>query len=150
MKRLINLISTFRMKQALPGIIRIGYVECQLLPDDIMLRALSGTPIGIYTTITDVCFIGDATCDTEVSIDNNSQVEKATLTFRTLDELPIAKHLAFVIFTIQGDIYIIGTKELPYPTVKITSTTGTPDGEPSVRKYEVSLAIKKSLALCAV
>lgn len=138
------------MKQSLPGIKRIAFVDCSLLPADITLRALAGVPVGIFTTVNDICKIGEATCETEEQFDNNSQVEKATLTFRTLDELPTYRHLAFVIFTTNSDTFVIGTKELPYPTVKITRSTGTPDGEPSVRKYEVSFTAKKSLVLCAV
>jgi hypothetical protein len=94
--------------------------------------------------------VGEVTCETEEQFDNNSQVEKASLTFNTLDELPTYRHLAFVIFTAQGDTFVIGTKELPYPTVKISRSTGTPDGEPSVRKYEVTFSARKSLVLCAV
>lgn len=138
------------MKQSLPGIKRIAFVDCSLLPADITLRALAGVPVGIFTSLNDICKVGEATCETEEQFDNNSQVEKATLTFRTLDELPTYRHLAFVIFTTNSDTFVIGTKELPYPTVKITRSTGTPDGEPSVRKYEVSFTAKKSLVLCAV
>ena len=138
------------MKQSLPGIKRIAFVECSLLPANITYRAMAGVPVGIFTTVEDVCKIGEATCETEEQFDNNSQVEKATLTFFTLDELPTYRHLAFVVSTTDGDTFVIGTKELPYPTVKITRSTGTPDGEPSVRKYEVSFTAKKSLVLCAV
>lgn len=125
-------------------------MDCSLLPADITLRALAGVPVGIFTSLNDICKVGEATCETEEQFDNNSQVEKATLTFRTLDELPTYRHLAFVIFTTNSDTFVIGTKELPYPTVKITRSTGAPDGEPSVRKYEVSFTAKKSLVLCAV
>ena len=58
--------------------------------------------------------------------------------------------LGEVFQTIDGNIYIIGSKERPYPTVKITRSTGHLDGEPSVRKYEVSFTAKKALALCDV
>ena len=138
------------MRQSLPGITRIAFVDCDLLPADITLRAMAGVPVGIYTTVNEIGKIGDATCETEELFDNNSQVEKATLTFNTLDELPTDRHLAFVIFTANGDTFVIGAKEMPYPTVKITRSTGAPDGEPSVRKYEVSYTAKKSLVLCAV
>lgn len=138
------------MKQSLPGIKRIAFVDCSLLPANITYRAMAGVPVGIFTSLNDICKVGEATCETEEQFDNNSQVEKASLTFNTLDELPTYRHLAFVIFTAQGDTFVIGTKELPYPTVKISRSTGTPDGEPSVRKYEVSFTAKKSLVLCAV
>ena len=138
------------MKQSLPGIKRIAFVDCSLLPANITYRSLAGVPVGVYTTVNEVCKIGEASCETEQQFDNNSQVEKATLTFYTLDELPTHRHLAFVIHTVNQESYIIGTKELPYPTVKISRSTGSPDGDPSVRKYEVSFTAKKSLVLCAV
>lgn len=125
-------------------------MDCSRLPANITYRAMAGVPVGIFTSLNDICKVGEATCETEEQFDNNSQVEKASLTFHTLDELPTYRHLAFVIFTAQGDTFVIGTKELPYPTVKISRSTGTPDGEPSVRKYEVSFTAKKSLVLCAV
>ena len=67
-----------------------------------------------------------------------------------LDDVPTVNHPAFVFQTIDGSIYIIGSKERPYPTVKTTRSTGHLDGEPSVRKYEVSFTAKKALALCDV
>ncbi len=136
--------------QSLPGILKVSYVDCSLLPANITYRSLAGVPVGVYTTVNEVCKIGEASCETEQQFDNNSQVEKATLTFYTLDELPTHRHLAFVIHTVNQESYIIGTKELPYPTVKISRSTGSPDGDPSVRKYEVSFTAKKSLVLCAV
>ena len=95
------------------------------------------------TTLNHIGKIGDASCEMETQFDNNSQVEKASLTFYSLDELPTDEHLAFVITTVQGEAYIIGTKELPYPIIKVTRSTGIPDGEPFVRKYEISFTAKK-------
>ena len=138
------------MRLSLPGITRIAYCDCELLPPDIMLRALSGVPVGVYTTVKDIPLDGEATCEMETQFDNNSQVQKATLAFQTLDDVPSQRHIAFVIFTAQAETYIIGAKEQPYPTVKITRSTGTPSGEPSVRKYEVAFTSKVALALCAV
>ena len=131
------------MKHALPGINHIYYVNCLHLPADITLRALANIPVGVYTTLNHIGKIGDASCEMEAQFDNNSQVEKASLTFYSLDELPTDEHLAFVITTVQGEAYIIGTKELPYPIIKVTRSTGIPDGEPFVRKYEISFTAKK-------
>lgn len=138
------------MLHSLPGITRVAYTQCNLLPPDISLRALAGVPVGVYTTVTDIPLYGEAECELETQFDNNSLVEKVKLTFSTLDDLPLFRQLAFVIFTANGEIFLIGTKELPYPSVKLTRSTGTPDGEPSVRKYEVSLTGRKALVLCAV
>ena len=93
---------------------------------------------------------GEAVCEVEQLYDNNSYIEKAKLTFLTLDDVPTDQHPAFVIRTVNDEYYVIGAKERPYPTVKITRSTGQPDGDTSVRKYEVSFTAKKALALCSV
>ena len=54
--------------------------------------------------------------------------------------------MTFVIKTANDEIYLIGAKERPYPTIKITRSTGQPDGDTSVRKYEVSFTAKKAIA----
>lgn len=82
--------------------------------------------------------------------DNNANSQKVSLTFYTLDDIPEDEPLAFVATTVQGDSYLIGMKERPYPSVKITSQTGTPDGDRAVKKYQVQFTARKALIPCAV
>lgn len=134
------------MCSSLPGIRRIAYTDCELLPTDITLRALSSTPIRLVCPLTEIKFTGRALCESETTPDNNSQIEKTTLTFDTLDTIPTDRHLAFFVETVNSERFIIGTKEQPFPTIKISTTTGTPSGDPSIRKYEVTFTARKSLA----
>ena len=137
--------------QSLPGIKKVSYISCQLLPPDITLRAISGIPVGVYSLTTEVELSGDATCESTASPDNNVQQEKAVLTFFTTDDtIPIDEPLAFVATTVQGQSYIIGRLEQPYPSVKRTRTTGMPDGDRSVLKYEVSFTAHRALVKCSV
>lgn len=106
------------------------------------------TKITLEVEPDEIILKGEAVCEVEQSYDNNSYIEKAKLTFLTLDDVPTDQHPAFVIHTVNDEYYIIGAKERPYPTVKITRSTGQPDGDTSVRKYEVSFTAKKALALC--
>ena len=135
---------------SLPGITKVWYILRNYLPDDVIYRAVAGIPISLQATPVNVSMKGEALCEVEQSFDNNSYIEKSKLTFLTLDDVPTDQHPAFIIETVDGTIYIIGAKERPYPTVKITRSTGQLDGEPSVRKYEVSFTAKKALALCSV
>ena len=122
---------------SLPGITNVWYILRDDLPSDVVYRSVAGIPITLEVTPEDI-----------QSYDNNSYIEKVKLTFQTLDDVPIYEHPAFVIKTVNDDMYLIGGKERPYPTVKMTSTTGLPDGDNSVCKYEVSFTAKKALALC--
>lgn len=135
---------------SLPGITHVWYVLREFLPDDVVYRAVAGIPVSLLHAPTSINMKGDAICEVDQSFDNNSYIEKTKLTFYTLDDVPTDQHPAFVIQTVDGDIYVIGAKERPYPTVKISRTTGQLDGDPSVRKYEVSFTAKKALALCSV
>lgn len=136
--------------QSLPGLTKVGYIPCKLLQPDITLRAMSGIPVGIYSLTTDVELTGAATCESTSSPDNNAQLEKATLTFYTTDDtVPIDTPLAFVATTVQGQSYIIGRYEQPFPSVKRTRTTGVPDGDRSVLKYEVTFSALRALVPCS-
>ena len=134
---------------SLPGITRVWYILRDYLPDDVVYRAVAGIPVSLLEQPISITMKGSAICEVEQSFDNNSYIEKSKLTFLTLDDVPVDQHPAFVIQTVDGDYYLIGAKERPYPTVKITRSTGQPDGDPSVRKYEVSFTAKKALALCS-
>ena len=135
---------------SLPGIQQVWYISRTGLPDDVVYRSVAGIPVSVIEQPVSITMKGEAVCEVEQSYDNNSYIEKAKLTFLTLDDVPTDQHPAFLFQTIEGDIYIIGAKERPYPTVKITRSTGQPDGDASVRKYEVSFSAKKALALCSV
>ena len=135
---------------SLPGITKAWYIQRDYLPDDVVYRSVAGIPVTLEEQPISINLKGEAICEVEQSFDNNSYIEKSKLTLYTLDEVPTDQHPAFVIETVDGDKYVIGAKERPYPTVKITRSTGQPDGDPSVRKYEVSFTAKKALALCSV
>ena len=135
---------------SLPGIQYVWYISRDHLPDDVVYRSVVGMSITLLEQPISINLKGEAVCEVEQSIDNNSYIEKVKLTFLTLDDVPINQYPAFLFQTIDGDIYIMGAKERPYPTVKITRSTGQPDGDASVRKYEVTFTAKKALARCSV
>ena len=135
---------------SLPGIQQVWYILRDYLPDDVVYRSVAGIPIALEVEPDVIKMKGEAVCEVEQSYDNNSYIEKAKLTFLTLDDVPTDQHPTFVIKTANDELYLLGAKERPYPTVKITSSTGQPDGDASVRKYEVSFSAKKALALCNV
>lgn len=134
--------------QSLPGIRSIGFVPAENLPREIMLKHLAGIPVGIFADITPISFIGVPTCEAASSYSKNGRVEQVTLRFRTLDELPVYRHIAFVLTDSNGQSYVIGQHERPRPIVKISQVTGTPDGEPAGCSVEVILYAQKALIPC--
>ena len=124
--------------QSLPGIQKVWYIPCADLPDDVVYRSVAGIPISLLKISTvSITLKGEAVCEVEKSYDNNSYIEKAKLQFLTLDDVPTDQHPSFAIKTANDEIYLIGAKERPYPTIKITRSTGQPDGDASIRKYTI-------------
>ena len=137
------------MRQSLPGITKVAYVDCESLLPDVTLRALAQLPIIIPGDSCPVSLSVEATCETVTQFDNNSLVEKSVLTFYTLDEVPIHRHLAFVICTANNETFLIGTKEQPFPTAKLTSSTGNhglAQASNSIRHHATSSVPLRSVA----
>lgn len=134
--------------QRLPGILKMMYVLADSLTASITQRALANVPIGIFADTFLVPHIGDAICELESQFDNNDTLEKVQLTFSTTAQLPTRQHLAFVILTVDGKQYLIGTAERPYPVIKRQDSTGKLDGDSAVTKYTISYTNKVALVPC--
>lgn len=130
---------------SLPGVTAISYMPCGSLPADLIYQALTGYPVVISSSATEIALKSIPSCEVEESPDNNTLVEKAKLSFTTLDKLPTSIPLAFLITTTAGNHYILGTREKLYPTIKVTSNTSKPDAEAAVHRYEVSFTARKAL-----
>lgn len=130
---------------SLPGITAISYMPCGSLPADLIYQALTGFPVTISSSATEIALKSIPSCELEESPDNNTQIEKAKLSFTTLDTLPMSTPLAFLITTASGNHYILGTREKLYPTIKVTKNTSKPDAEAAVHRYEVSFTARKAL-----
>lgn len=135
---------------SLPGIFKIGFLECSKLAPQLALKSIAGVPIAILTEITDVIFSGDATCEAVSDNDNNGRSEKTTLKFTTTQKIPDNSPLAFVVECVNGQKFLVGAKERPYPIVKITNNTGTATGNASAYSVEITHSAVKSLLSVAV
>ena len=133
------------MAVSLPGIKKIGFVECSKLAPQLMNKSIAGLPISVDSPVTDIPFTGDASCDASNAPQNNGRLEKSTVSFITTMELPTNDNLAFVVECANGRKYIIGRKEAPFPLVSVTRKSGTPGGDASSNYVEVSLSQIKSL-----
>ena len=139
-----------KQTQSLPGIKFIGYVLADNLPREMMNKHLANLPVGIFTDITPIAFCGVPTCEAVSTYNNNGRIEQTTLRFKTLDDLPTYRHVAYVVTDCNNQSYIIGQREKPRPIVKVTRDTGTPNGDPSVASVEITLYAQKSLIPCTI
>ena len=139
-----------KQTQSLPGIKFIGHVPSENLQREIMNKHLAGLPVGIFTDITPIAFCSVPTCEAVSTYNNNGRIEQVTLRFKTLETLPLNRHVAYIVTDCNGQSYIIGQREKPRPIVNITRDTGTPNGDPSVCSVEITLYAQKSLIPCTI
>ena len=135
------------MKQSLPGITYIGYVPCSLLPANILQKYQAGVPVGIFQIPTDVEHYGNAKCEAEQEYDNGSYSEKAALSFTTTVNIPNFKHLAFVVTSAEGQSYVTGQREEPFPIVEISEKI---NDETNIYEVQITFTRLKSLIPCDV
>lgn len=133
------------MRQSLPGIISIHSVECSRLQPQLMIRAMSNLPNAVFAPLSHRNHIGEPICNTVSEYLNGSRSEKTTLEFISDESFDTNKPLAFLVKCVNGDAYLIGCKEAPFPTVTITHTTGTATSESSSYRIEVNFIAPKTL-----
>jgi hypothetical protein len=136
--------------QLLPGIKFIGFVNCDKLQPDIAMRGICGMDVPILTEINAINFVGSPTCECTSEKVNGNRSDTATLKFTATEQLPINAHLGFVVTDSNGNSYVIGCREVPYPKVKLTSNLGKPDGDAAGYSYEVTHVQIKSLIPCII
>lgn len=133
--------------QSLPGIKEIAYVECSKLAPQLMSKSIARLPIAIMTDITNVTFFGDAEYNINNSYKDGGREEKVTLSFNTADSIPLDTPLAWVVSTVNGDTFIIGTREKPYPVINTEFNSGS-SGKAQITTVKVEYKnIKASLKL---
>ena len=138
------------IKQSLPGIKNLGYVLSERLQRQITSKSLVNLPVGVFTDITPINFVGNPACETQSDYDNNGRLEKSTLRFLTNDNIPIYKNIAFVMTDVNGQSWLLGTREKPRPIIRVTKNTGVPEGDPSAYSFEVTLYAHKALVACQI
>lgn len=135
------------MKQSLPGVKAISYVQCSLLSTNIVEKYRAGVPVGVFTSSTPIEHYGDASCEAESEYTNGGYSEKTVLQFNTTTEIPQKQELAFVVTDVHDKSYLIGCKEAPCPMVEITTKI---DDESNIYEVKVTFTREKSLIPCSI
>ena len=133
------------MTSRLPGISRIEFLKAEALTPHIMMRAVAKVPVGIFARLSSVPFDKrNALCEAETEVDNNATLETATLTFRSSAVLPTGR-LCFIVSLVNGQRFLMGTRETPFPLIKWKFESGLPDADPNTNTYTISYSNRVAL-----
>jgi len=135
------------MKQSLPNIVKIGFVPCNNLSPNILEKFLAGIPVAVFQLPTAIEHYGNAKCEAEQEYVNGAYSEKTVLQFSSTQTIKGFSAVAFVIEDAQGNSFIIGAKEAPFPIVEVTEEM---DRETNVKNYKVTFTRRKSLLPCSI
>lgn len=144
----MNADTSSTCRRHIPGIMRLRYVKCALLPPNVMLKSLCGLPIALSIPAVDISFYGVPTLSCDGTKVNGQRQEKSTLEFVSGSTLPENEHIAFVVSCASGITYLIGAREARYPVIEYTDTTGSPGGDSAVRRYKITHLAQKSVLAC--
>ena len=134
----------------LPGIQSIGWVECEKLQSNVALNGICGNRIPVLTEIHPVPFFGQASCECSETKESGGVVATATLKFNSDEVLPLHQHVGFVVTDNNGENWLIGSKEPPFPVIKMRICFGDCDGERAGAEYEVKHTAIKTMMRCTI
>ncbi len=137
-------------KQILPGVKFIGWVYAHKLIPDITLRGIARMPVPIFTDIHEVQFFDDPKCECVTTNDNGHHLDTVTLKFASEDVIPTEVNIALIVTDIDGNSYIIGSRDSPYTVIKRTISLGVRDGDAAGVEYEITHKAIKSLIPCDI
>lgn len=136
--------------QILPGVRRIGYVDSRFLPKGVPLHGICNNPVPVLTAINWIPFFGDPDCRCHSEKEGGWYQDTATLKFSTSRYLPVGRTLGFIVEDVNGNTYIIGQQEPPFPKVICDKVLGTPSGDTACLLYDITHVSIKSLVPCII
>lgn len=135
--------------QILPGIKSIGWLDCRKLHRFVgLLSERFGELAAVNTTVNRLRWFSGADCRRECGLSEGRYSEKSTLRFSTDEAIPDGVPLGFVVETPDGDLFLIGSREPPFPTVSVTRTAGSPGGDSAGFIYEISHVGLRTMVPC--
>lgn len=136
--------------QILPGVSRIGWLDCRFLAPYVSLQYICGMKVSVMTDIHFIPEFEDASCECSTKVNGAGLSATASLKFRTNALIPDNGYLAFVVTTPCGENYLIGSQERPYATMECDHSTGDPSADASGYEYEIKHIAIRSMIPCVI
>ncbi len=129
----------------MPGVIAVKWMHADELSPNIREKYLAGLSVAIGAVGNMLTLVDTGSTEGLRSEDNNGLVGKATLEFKTLDDVPTDEDIVWAAQDADENWWLIGARERPYPIVEVSQSTGTPGGDPAVATVKVTHTAKIAL-----
>lgn len=119
------------MKQLLHNIVELSAIETNSLRNITVIPGV-GVRLGSNTSDRPLLLSGLAQGEVSSTIENKSRVYKTSVSARLREHFdPSGKSLVFLARCANGDRFLIGTNEKPYPMVTVTDSLPGNHSDPS-------------------
>lgn len=129
----------------MPGVIAVRWIKAANLSSHLLEKYIAGVPVALGTIGNELKLEDTASASGLNSVENNGLTSKAELEFKTMDEVPRDEDITWAVQDADGNWWLIGTRERPFPVVEISQSTGTPGGDPAVATVKVTHSAKIAL-----
>ena len=126
----------------MPGIIAVKYIKAPQLARHILEKYVAGVPVAIGALGTPLQLVDDGNADCIRAYEHNGLASRATLEFKTLDDVPTDEDIVWAAQDATKQWWLIGTRERNFPVVETSRSAGTPGGDPAVTTVKVTHTAK--------
>lgn len=117
-----------------PGIIKVEFFDSSLLPERIDILSIAGVDIDVPEERFNIDLIEPGTCE----VSDLTGSKRVTLKFSSFKKINPPFRPAFIIFDANDGIYLIGSKEKPFPKILINKSWGSVPDSRAEYSYEIS------------
>ncbi len=108
------------MIQLLHNICDLSFIETRLLHNITIVHGI-GVMLNHWRDFREMPLVGMAQCEVASKVENKSKLFTTTLTAMLSEHFDVRdRHLAFLVTCVNGDRYLIGIDEPPYPITNIS------------------------------
>ncbi len=123
---------------SLPEVIEVRIMDCKDLQKGIMQNHIAGVQNLVSCPMREIPIYPGAKCQGVISTSNGCTIQRTTLEFRTLTPPAATKGKAFAVRTPDDMWYLIGSHELPWPSIEVNDDLGVTHSDPRVKTVKVT------------
>lgn len=119
------------MKPILSNLKKIEVIETRLLQNMTIIPGL-GVMLNFWRNFTELHLVYLASMETVSKVENKSRLFTTSIKALLSEHFDVAnRKLAFMVTTVDGDRFLVGTNESPFPVANTTDTFPEKESDPS-------------------